>query len=156
MDMAARFPCRALLLAAGAALAVAGCETVEEEVNEEIGNRFVAQMSGASEVPPADPDGTGMARIAINDATNRICTDLEVRMIGNVTAAHIHRGAAGVNGPPVVTLDAPDDNDSDDCDTATDALIDEIRHNPSAFYVNVHTAEYPNGAIRGQVSEVLD
>ena len=154
--MAARLPCRALLLGAATALALAGCATVEEEVNEEIGNRFQAQMNGASEVPPADPDGTGMARIAINDDSNRICTDLEVRMIGDVTAAHIHRGAPGVNGPPVVTLDPPDDNDSDDCDTADDALIDEIRHNPAAFYVNVHTAEYPEGAIRGQIGEVLD
>jgi hypothetical protein len=154
--MAARLPCRALLLAAGAALALAGCATVEEEVNEEVGNRFQAQLSGANEVPPADPDGTGMARISINDDSNRICTDLEVRMLDNVTAAHIHRGAAGQNGPPVVTLDAPDDDDSDDCDTADDALIDEIRRNPSAFYVNVHTAEYPNGAIRGQIADVLD
>jgi hypothetical protein len=154
--MIARVPCRALLLAAGTALALAGCETMEEEVNEEIGNRFQAQMSGASEVPPADPDGAGMARISINDDSNRICTDLEVRMIGDVTAAHIHRGAAGVNGPPVVTLDPPDDNDSDDCDTADDALIDEIRANPAAFYVNVHTTDYPAGAIRGQVAEVLD
>ena len=154
--MIARVPCRALLLAAGAALALAGCETMEEEVNEEIGNRFQAQLSGTSEVPPADPDGAGMARISINDDSNRICTDLEVRMIGDVTAAHIHRGAAGVNGPPVVTLDPPDDNDSDDCDTADDALIDEIRANPAAFYVNVHTTEHPAGAIRGQVAEVLD
>ena len=154
--MAVRLPCRALLLAAGTALALAGCETVEEEVNEEVGNRFQAQLSGASEVPPGDPDGTGMARISINDDSNRICTDLEVRMISDVTAAHIHRGAAGVNGPVVVTLDPPDDNDSDDCDTADDALIDEIRHNPSAFYVNVHTADYPDGAIRGQIAEVLD
>ena len=154
--MALRLPCRVLLLAAGAALALAGCETIEEEVNEEIGNRFQAQLSGASEVPPADPDGVGMARIAINDDSNRICTDLEVRMIGQVTAAHIHRGAPGVNGPPVVTLDPPDDNDSDDCDTADDALIDEIRHNPAGFYVNVHTTEYPDGAIRGQIAEVLD
>jgi hypothetical protein len=149
-------PLRLVLLAAGGALAIAGCETVEEEVNEDIGNRFVAQMSGAMEVPPADPDGNGMARISVNDATNRICTDLEVRNIGSVTAAHIHRGATGVNGPPVVTLDPPDDNDSDDCDTADDTLVDEIRRNPAAFYVNVHTTDYPNGAIRGQVSEVLD
>ena len=77
-------------------------------------------------------------------------------MIGTVTAAHIHRGAAGTNGPPVVTLDAPDDNDSDDCDTADDALVDAIRANPSAFYVNVHTTDYPNGAIRGQITEVMD
>jgi hypothetical protein len=156
MDMAVRFPHLAILLAAGTALSLAGCETIEEEVNEGIGNRFIAQLSGASEVPPADPDGTGMARIAVNDASNRVCTDLEVRMIGTVTAAHIHRGAAGTNGPPVITLDPPDDNDSDDCDTADDALVDEIRANPSAFYVNVHTTDYPDGAIRGQISEVLD
>ena len=149
-------PYRHLLLAAGAALAFSGCETVEEDVTETVGNRFVAQLSGAQEVPPADPDGTGMARISVNDASNRVCTDLEVRMIDNVTAAHIHRGAAGTNGPPVITLDPPDDNDSDDCDDADDALVDEIRANPSAFYVNVHTAAYPNGAIRGQISEVLD
>ena len=154
--MAACLPCRALLLGAATALALAGCATVEEEVNEEIGNRFQAQLSGASEVPPGDPDGTGTARIAINDDSNRICTDLEVRMIGDVTAAHIHRGVAGQNGPPVVTLDAPDDNDADDCDTADDALVDEIRRNPSGFYVNVHTTDYPNGAIRGQIAEVLD
>ena len=154
--MSLRVPLRLALLAAGGALALSGCETVEEEVNEEIGNRFVAQMSGAQEVPPADPDGTGMARITVNDASNRVCTDLEVRNIGTVTAAHIHRGAPGVNGPPVVTLDPPDDNDSDDCDTVDDSLVDEIRHNPSAFYVNVHTTDYPDGAIRGQVSEVLD
>ena len=52
---------------------------------------------------------------------------------------------------PVVTLDAPDDNDSDDCDTKDDALVDEIRANPAGFYVNVHTAELPAGAIRGQL-----
>lgn len=154
--MSLRAPLRLALLAAGGALAIAGCETVEEEVNEEVGNRFIAQMSGAMEVPPADPDGTGMARITVNDATNRVCTDLEVREIGMVTAAHIHRGAPGVNGPPVVTLDPPDNNDSDDCDTVDDALVDEIRSNPAAFYVNVHTTDYPDGAVRGQVSEVLD
>ena len=155
--MAVRLHYRALLLAAGAALALGGCETVEEEVNEGIGNRFQAQLSGAAERPgPGDPDGTGMARIAINDATNRVCTDLEVRNIGNVTAAHIHRGGPQVAGPPVVTLDAPDDDDSDDCDTVDDALVDEIRANPGGFYVNVHTTDYPNGAIRGQIAEVLD
>ena len=77
-----------------------------------------------------------------------------MRDIGDVTAAHIHRGAAGVAGPPVVTLDPPDDNDSDDCDTVDDALVDEIRTNPGGFYVNVHTADYPNGAIRGQIVNV--
>ena len=139
-----------LLLVGAALFALGGCETV----NEVVGNNFAATLSGANEVPPADPDGSGSARITTNDVTNQICTDLEVRNISPVTAAHIHRGPAGVNGPPVVNLDAPDDNDSDDCDVIADALLDEIRRNPGGFYVNVHTADYPNGAIRGQIVNV--
>jgi hypothetical protein len=142
--------------AAFGTLALGACETVSEEVNETVGNNFHASLLGSNEVPPADPDGAGTARIAINDATNQVCTDLEVRNLGLVTAAHIHEGRAGVNGPPVVTLDAPDDDDSDDCDTVDDALVDRLRHDPSAFYVNVHTSEFPNGAIRGQIVENMD
>ena len=60
-----------------------------------------------------------------------------------------------MNGPPVVTLSPPDDdNDSDDCDVVADAVLDEIVDNPAGFYVNVHTADYPNGAIRGQLMRV--
>ena len=147
-------PRHALLLAAGV-LALAGCETVKEEVDEVIGNNFRAELNGANVVGGGgDVDGFGKAEIAINDATNSVCTDLEVRDIGEVDGAHIHRGAAGVVGPPVITLDTPDDNDSDDCDTVDDALVDEIRNNPGGFYVNVHTAEHPTGAIRGQIFNV--
>jgi hypothetical protein len=142
-----------LFIAASATLIV-GCETVERTATEAVGNNFSANLTGANEVPPADPDGTGTARISIDDVTNRICTHLEVRDIGAVTAAHVHRGSTGVNGPPVVTLDAPDDDDSDDCDNVADELVDEIRRSPGSFYVNVHTADHPDGAIRGQVFNV--
>src|SRR5688500_10480266 len=142
-----------LWIAAGAVL-LTGCETVERAATEVVGNNLAANMTGANEVPKGDPDGVGTARISTDDATNRICTHLEIRNIAAVTAAHIHRGRAGVNGPPVVTLDPPDDNDSDDCDDVADALLDEIRRSPADFYVNVHTADYPNGAIRGQIYNV--
>jgi len=141
-----------LLLASAGALGLAACETVQEEINEATGPKFHAALTGAKEVPPADPNGTGTAHIAVASALNTLCADLKVQDIGAVTAAHIHRGAAGVNGPPVVTLSAPDDdNDSDDCDVVEDAILDEIVANPAGFYVNVHTADYPNGAIRGQL-----
>ena len=143
-----------VLLAAGAALALGACETVDEAVNDAFGNEFRADMNGANEVGGGDPDGSGIARIETNDTLNNVCADLEVRDIGIVTAAHIHRGGAGVNGPPVVTLDPPDDNDSDDCDQVGDELVDEIRRNPGGFYVNVHTADYPTGAIRGQLVDI--
>ena len=141
------------LLAVGA-LALGGCETINREVNETVGNNFGAALSGANEVPRGDPDGVGTAHISINDAANQICAHLEVRNIGPVTAAHIHQGRAGTNGPPVVTLDAPDDDDSNDCDVVADALLDSIVRDPASFYVNVHTADYPNGAIRGQVYNI--
>ena len=147
------YPRRFLVIGAGA-MALAGCETVNRVANDVVGNNFAATLSGANEVPPGDPDGTGTATISTNDAINQICTHLEVRNIGAVTAAHIHRGAAGVNGPPVVNLDAPDDNDSNDCDDVSDSLLDEIRRNPGGFYVNIHTSDYPNGAIRGQIRDV--
>ena len=153
--MSQRMTLRSLLLVALAPAALAACQTVREEVNEVIGDNFRADLSGAQEVPgPGDPDGWGRATMAFNDTTNAICTDLEVRDIGTVTAAHIHRGGPGVAGPPVVPLDAPHDNDSNDCDIVADALLDEISRNPGGFYVNVHTAEYPAGAIRGQIMDV--
>jgi hypothetical protein len=145
---------RGLLLAACGATALAACETVNEVANDAVGDQFETRLAGANEPGGGDPDGAGLARVEINDTTNTVCTDLEVRGIANVTAAHIHRGAAGVNGPPVVMLDAPDDNDSDDCDDVGDALIDEIKRDPASFYVNVHTADYPNGAIRGQLRDI--
>ena len=145
---------KSVLLAAAGALALGACETVDEAVVDTFGNEFRADLNGANEPGGGDPDGSGIARVETNDTLNTVCADLEVRDIGIVTAAHIHRGAAGVNGPPVVTLDPPDDNDSDDCDSVSDDLIDEIRRNPRGFYVNVHTADYPNGAIRGQLFDV--
>lgn len=137
-----------LLLAACGAIAVAGCETVNE-----IGDasEFSAQLRGANEPGGGDPDGAGFAEMSFNDTTNTFCTDLEVRNISTPTAAHVHRGLAGVNGPPVITLDVPDDDDSDDCDDIDDALGDEITRNPAGFYVNVHTSDFPDGAIRGQI-----
>ena len=67
-------------------------------------------------------------------------------------AAHIHRGAAGVNGPwscrsPLRGRTV----NSSGCVAAAAPLIDEIVANPAGFYVNVHTKEHPAGAIRAQL-----
>ena len=135
-------------LALVAGLALAGCETVADAVTQ----GMTASMTGAQEVPgPGDTDGSGTAEITIVDATDNVCYDLNVRNIGPATAAHIHRGARGVAGPPVVTLEAPTDGGSEGCISAPGALADEIEANPAAFYVNVHNAEFPDGAVRGQL-----
>lgn len=112
---------------------------------------FIALLTGANEFPgPGKLDGDGAAAVTIDSTTNEICVDLRASNIGVATLAHIHPGVAGVANPPVVTLALPNPATSETC------VIDAVQApliiaNPSAFYVNVHTAAFPNGAIRGQL-----
>jgi hypothetical protein len=128
---------------------LAGCATIAGTVGESWNTALV----GNQEVPgPGDPDGTGTAKITADATTNTVCYDITVQRIGTATAAHLHRGAAGVAGPPVVTFKAPTAGASSECLSVDKALAASIIADPSAYYVNIHTAAYPNGAIRGQLA----
>jgi hypothetical protein len=95
------------------------------------GAKFRADLSGEHLASAGDTDGWGRAKIRVDDTFNELCVDLEVRSIGEVTSAQIHRGVEGVEGPAVVNLDRPDDDsDSEDCDNIGDELADEIQANP--------------------------
>lgn len=116
--------------------------------------KLTTVLTGAAEVPgPGDPDGRGKATIKIEPRESRICWDIEVKDIDAATAAHIHAGMAGTAPPNnvVLGLSAPTDGDSDGCETAPPGLVDAIRKSPASYYVNVHNAPYPNGALRGQL-----
>lgn len=108
---------------------------------------FSATLSGANEVPSGDTDGIGFAVVTIEGTTLRY--NVFTQNIGAPTLAHIHRGVAGANGSPVVDFNVGMLTNG----TATIAttLASEIAANPAAFYVNVHTAEFPGGAVRGQL-----
>ena len=116
------------------------------------GRPFSTDLSGANEVPPADPDGSGTGQLWLNHGQRTVCWQLEVANIAPATAAHIHHAAAGVNGPVVVPLSPPTGGTSSGCVDATRLLITDIMHNPEDYYINVHNAEYPGGAVRGQLS----
>jgi len=116
---------------------------------------FSTTLSGANEVPPADPDGTGTAAVTIDMPNGQICYMLSVQNIAlPAVAAHIHRGAAGEKGAVVVPFNlAPDaSGNAVSCVKVDSALLNDIATNPAGFYVNVHSSEFPDGAIRGQVS----
>ena len=100
-----------------------------------------------------EPNATGTAVVRIRKAAGLVCYRLHAANVTlPTTAAHIHRGAATVNGPVVVPFTAPGaDGNSSGCTATTAALIDEIVGNPANFYVNVHTKEHPGGAIRAQL-----
>lgn len=144
--------------AGSAALAPFGDTGVVERivVPKRFGGRpLTALLTGEAEVPgPGDPDGSGMALITLNQGQRQVCFDLEVFDIAPATAAHIHRGRAGVAGPVVVTLGPPTSGASSGCVIGIDrALIKMIRQRPEHFYVNVHNADFPAGALRGQLSK---
>lgn len=110
-----------------------------------------------------DPNGRGVAYVfGIDRDPQTLCYVLVVEKIGPATAAHIHEGPPGTNGPVVVNLARPDDGDAADCLTEgevrggtpifpTGETVAEILANPGSYYVNVHNADYPGGALRGQL-----
>ena len=112
-----------------------------------------ASLSGADEVPgPGDPDGAGDATVSLV-GDDLICATVHVRGTSKPTAAHIHHAADGVAGPIVVMLPTPIFNSSTGCMTIDSTLYDQIKASPSSFYVNVHTGDFPSGAVRGQLAQ---
>jgi hypothetical protein len=138
---------RALLLAG--TLLAAGCATGPQDQRAFL----IVSMTGIQEVPgPGDADGNGTVEVRVNPRSGEICWDLYARAIGPATAAHIHRGAAGVAGPVVLPLTTPDSaGRSQGCATVATPLAREIAYQGHEFYVNVHDSDHPNGAIRGQL-----
>ena len=110
-------------------------------------------LTGTQEVPgPGDADGSGSAEIRVEPANSQLCWDLYARGIDPANAAHIHRGAEGVAGPVVVTLTTPDAaGHSQGCQAVDQVLARELATRAYGFYVNVHNAPHPAGAIRGQL-----
>ena len=142
-----------------------------------------AELSGANEVGAdgatnvGDQDGAGQAYVfGIDDDPTTLCYVITAEGIdptfveGETGMAHIHRGAEGENGPVVVALAFPLEGDSADCLTEGEegkfpltgeagepaSIVADILANPANYYVNVHTGEFPDGAIRGQLANVHD
>jgi hypothetical protein len=136
--------------------APATCPTQALSPSRPGGRPLSASMTGTAEAPgPGDSDGSGTATLRLNPGQQQVCFVLTA---ANITlpaaAAHIHTGAAGSPGPVLVTLAAPDATGvSGGCVSAPRATIKAILKTPSAYYVNVHTSDFPNGAIRGQLTK---
>lgn len=129
--------------------------------------RFITELTGFEEVPPVN-DTSAIGRAEFKLGQDNIMYTVNVTDIENVTAAHIHRGQVGENGPIVITLFKSE--------TPTTAMTTEVLsegnitatnlEGPMAgqllsnltsamqneqTYVNVHTQQNPNGEIRGQI-----
>jgi CHRD domain len=135
--------------------------------SDDIGERFMVQLSGTNEVPARGTGANGA--IGLNVRGTRIDYSIEVHQIGNITGAHLHSGAAGVNGPIRIALFpgpgsnftanplSPGDGQlyegsfeaTDVVGISFDDLVAGMR--AGTIYGNVHTTQFPGGEMRGQV-----
>jgi hypothetical protein len=125
--------------------------------------RLRATLSGDQEVPPADPDGTGQASVEFTPAEGQVCFVVSFENIGTPNRGHIHAAPVGVNGAIVVEFFELAENPADPrhdvletghlegCVPASESILRDIAANPGGFYVNLHNARFPAGAIRGQL-----
>ena len=141
----------ALVLSAASLFTVvasAGPAAAEEVVLETV-------LTGEAEAPgPGDPNGIGEARITMRPPKGYLCFQIRVKRIQlPAIGAHIHQAPAGEPGPVVVTLGAPDESGvARGCLSGLSSeLLRHIALRPEEFYVNVHTHQYPAGAVRGQL-----
>jgi CHRD domain len=146
---------RAAILAAltGAlALVLVGVVGAGAQGDGQQSKALFAVLTGQKEPGGGDPNGRG-SFTAIVDG-NQLCYGLTNRNIEDPGAAHIHRGGRRVAGDVVVPLEQPSSGDpgaSSDCVQVARSLARAILRNPNRYYVNVHTAGLPDGAIRGQL-----
>ena len=116
---------------------------------------FATALAGSAEVPgPGDSDGSGEAFVDLIGGSV-LCVAIHVRGTDAPTAAHIHQAASGAAGPVVVTLPAPIFNHVYNCMDIDPALYTQIAADPAGFYVNVHTTDFPKGAMRGQLGPIV-
>ena len=157
-------------LAVIAPLAIAG--HLNTLLNADLDGRQQVNTSGNNAIV-GDPDGRGefyvfaIDSVGGTDNSRVLCYNLQVKRIGELQLApgsgrqaHIHKGKAGENGPVVANIAWPQGGQAADCLDARlrpgqfpvgDAVVADILINPQDYYVNVHNAEYPAGAIRGQL-----
>lgn len=115
----------------------------------------LATLSGTQEVPPVTTAATGKGTVVVDSATREIITAIVTTNGVSASAAHIHEGAAGVNGPISVGLTLGMNSATAPVGaTLTAAQYASLL--AGNLYFNVHSSVYPAGEIRGNINILLD
>jgi hypothetical protein len=141
----------ALAAVAGVVLAGSALRPGDVPVAEAAIHTIDVTAVGAQENPPVTGEGFAVARFTFNDQTNVLTYAVTVNGLssGLVTAAHIHRGATGVNGPIVHALSLVGFTQVAGSINLSAADVEDLR--AGRFYLNVHSTANPGGFARGQM-----
>jgi hypothetical protein len=129
-------------------LSLASCNDDDENVSPVITNFTASMIMGSNEVPPNNSTATGSATLRFNNTT-KVFTVTVVHNLVAPTGGHIHKGAAGTNGDvvlPFTTLISPIIYTSPALTAQQEADL-----MANLYYINLHTAAFAGGEIRGQL-----
>jgi hypothetical protein len=125
--------------------------------------KFNNNLAGTEEVPQADLDGDGRAQVTLNTETGEVCFRVRFSSAGTPNRGHIHVGDGGANGGIVIPFfelvgqpadprnDDLEEGQLSDCVMADPVLVQAIADDPTGYYVNLHNARFPGGAMRCQL-----
>jgi hypothetical protein len=136
------------------------------------GETFSANLLGKDEVPPTDSNATGWAKFQTDENGTQVFYWINISGFNEITGTHIHKGSAAQNGNIVVTLSGQESAKNGGNSTISlkgnitkDDLEGPLKGkelgelvslmSDGNAYVNVHTVEFQNGAIRGQIASGL-
>jgi hypothetical protein len=109
------------------------------------------QLSSSQEKPKGPNGGKGTFRYQLVTSSGLLCYSLKWSGIGTPFAAHVHKGAKGVEGPVIIPLSIKAPVKQSGCVKVAKSLLLAIKKKPGDYYVNVHTKKFQGGAIRGQL-----
>ncbi len=155
-----------------AIISIAAISLSFNSIQAQEGETFSASLSGNDEVPPTQSTATGLAKFQTDQNGTQVSYWLNITGLNEITGAHIHNGTAGQNGDVVVTLSGPES--AQNAENAVISLKGNITNDElqgplagkelselvglmsdGTVYVNVHTVEFKDGAIRGQIASGL-
>jgi hypothetical protein len=122
------------------------------KVKKAVSRTYALKMTGAAETPAGAPGGTAKAVLTLSTKLGKVCwTFKSLSGFSNPTFAHIHLGAAKTSGNIVLPLSTGTTLLTKGCVPASATLINAIAANPHGYYVNIHSKQYPSGAVRAQL-----
>jgi hypothetical protein len=146
-EVSAMHSLRALLLAAGAGVLLAGAPALAAT------ETYTAEMTAAKEVPPNNSTGTGAVQATYDTDTKMLTWTITYSgLSGDATAAHFHGPAAeGATAGPAVPIEGSLTSPIEGNATLTDQQAQDLQG--GMWYFNIHTAQNPGGEIRGQLTK---
>ena len=108
-----------------------------------------ASLTSKASVPKGPVHGSGKAVIRLSNKTHQACWTITTKRIGKPLSAHVRKAPPGKVGPVIIPLGARFSQTG--CVILPLKAIKEVSAHPTAYYVDVLTRKYLDGALRGQL-----